>query len=558
MTSASSAAMLSSSLNHLAETWNGAASYGTSGEALTDLFSQTSRGLSRTRLLALLDRAWQSDHLLTMRLIAYVRQVRGGKGERDLGRWSLDWLAEHSPRDLLHNLKHYVDTFGRWGDLVCLTTYASVRKGVFALVAKQLRADADALDRGERSISLAAKWVPSEGKKVGEVYGFNRQLAQHMDLSRKELRQLLTRLRKALDLVETHLAKGTLYQVDYSKTPSVAMNCHGKQGKAFERRDGDRFAAYKAALTKGDAKVNTSALFPHQVVEKYLAFSDYGVAAGGPDELTEAQWRSVLERLTPKERGHLGETLTVVDTSGSMYCGEYGGKTTTKPITVALTLGLLVTEVNPNPAFKDLVLTFHEHPEFHRITGTSLHERVASLAGSRWGGSTNFEATFRLILSKALEYEFSPADMPKTLLVISDMQFNSAGDLTNYQALVKAYEEAGYKVPRLVFWNVNGSTTDFPVTASQADTAMVSGFSIEILRDVLKGEDITPFKVMMRTLERDDYQVITLAPPPAAVAFVEATSVGVAEAAADPSTRETGSGEEGDDLPEPKRAKGGE
>jgi hypothetical protein len=184
-------------------------------------------------------------------------------------------------------------------------------------------------------------------------------------------------------------------------------------------------------------------------------------------------------------------------------------------------------------------LTFHERPEFHRITGTSLHERAASLAGSRWGGSTNFEATFRLILSKALEYKLSPADMPKTLLVISDMQFNSAGHMTNYQALVKAYEEAGYEVPRLVFWNVNGSTTDVPVTASQADTAMISGFSVDILRDVLKGEDITPFKVMMRTLDREDYQVITLAPSLAEVAPVEAASAVVPEVVADPSsTRE--------------------
>jgi hypothetical protein len=160
-------------------------------------------------------------------------------------------------------------------------------------------------------------------------------------------------------------------------------------------------------------------------------------------------------------------------------------------------------------------------------------------------------------LSKALEYEFSPADMPKTLLVISDMQFNSAGDLTNYQALRAAYEEAGYKVPRLVFWNVDGSTTDFPVTASQVDTAMVSGFSIEILRDVLKGEDITPFKVMMRTLSREDYQVITLAPSLAEVAPVEAASAVVPEVVADPSsTREAGTGQEGDDLPEPKRTKG--
>ena len=255
-----------SPLNPAAKTWNGAASHGASGDALTDVFYQTSRGLDKTRLHALLDRAWRSDHLLTMRLVAYVRQVKGGKGERDLGRWSLDWLAEHAPRDLLHNLRHYVETFGRWDDLVYLIKHTAVREGVFALVAKQLRADADALDRGERSISLAAKWVPSEGKKVDEAIGFNLLLSQHMGLSRKELRQLLTRLRKAIDLLETHLAEKTLWKVDYSKVPSVAMNRHGVKGKAFERRDADRFAGYKRALTKGEAKVNTSALFPHQVV----------------------------------------------------------------------------------------------------------------------------------------------------------------------------------------------------------------------------------------------------------------------------------------------------
>jgi len=492
-----------------------------------------------------------------MRLIAYVCQVKGGKGERDLGRWSLDWLAEHSPRDLLHNLRHYVDTFGRWDDLVYLIKHSAVREGVFGLVAEQLRADADALDRIERSISLAAKWAPSEGKKVDEANGFNHLLSQHMRLSRKELRQLLTRLRKAIDLLETHLAEKTVWKVDYSKVPSVAMNRHGKEGKAFERRDADRFAGYKRALTKGETKVNTSALFPHQVVEKYLT---YDGATPHPDELAEAQWRSVLERLTPEERGHLSETLIVVDTSGSMYDGDYGGKTTTKPITVALTLGLLVTEVNPNPALKDLVLTFDTVPEFHQVNGTTLHDRVASLVGSKWGGSTDFEATFHLILSKALEHKLSPADMPKTLLVISDMQFNQAGLLTNYQALVKAYEEAGYKIPRLVFWNVNGSTSDFPVTASQANTAMVSGFSIEILRDVLKDEDTTPFKVMMRTLERDDYEVITLAPPPPA-ATGETTSGANSETApvanpqSVPTSSEVAKEHEGDDFRPVKRAK---
>ena len=506
MSSLFSTSMLSTTQQSApASTWNGALSHGTSGEALTDLFYSTVRGLETDRLRLLLDRAMLSDRLLTLKMIAYVRRVRGGKGERDIGRKSLEWLAERSPRDLVHNLQHYVATFGRWDDLVYLIGNPSVKLEVLDLVAKQLKRDEQELEAGGLSISLAAKWVPSEGKKVDKVNSFNGILASHMGLTRRQMRQLLTRLRKAIDILETHLMTKTLHEVDYSKVPSVAMNRHGKPLKAFPRNDPARFSEYKASLAKGETKVNTDCLFPHQVIESYKHLAS-------ADELLEAQWKSILGRLTKEERGYLSSTLTVIDTSGSM--SSTFQHSSTKPIHVALALGLLVTEINPNPAFKDLIVTFSSTPMFHRVQGQSLYSRINSLQSADWGMSTDFEATFRLILSKAKEFNLSGDDMPKTLLVISDMQFNSAGSLTNYESLQVAYKEAGYQIPKLVFWNVSGSTTDFPVKASEADTAMISGFSIEILKDVLSGEEITPFRVMMRTLNREEYKVISLAPTP--------------------------------------------
>jgi hypothetical protein len=495
-----------------AETWNGAESLASSGESLTNLFFRACRNLDQSHFRDLLNKAWSTDPLLTMRLLAYIRHIKGGKGERQLGRWGLDWLATRSPRDLVHNLRHYVGTFGRWDDLVDLIGHAQVTDRVLELVANQLHEDLDALKQN-RPISLCAKWIPSERKRSDRCNGFNRRLATFMKLSRKELRGVLTQLRKEINLLETHLCEKTLEEVNYSEVPSVAMNRHGKDGHAFPRRDAERFAEYKDQLERGTAKVNTGALYPHQVVEKYLGASvrwGYG-STPETDQLTEAQWKGVLERLTAEERGHLAETLAVVDVSGSMYGGKKDSSPA--PIIVALALGLLVTEMNPNETFKDLVLTFSESPQFHRVEGSTLRDRVANLKGAKWGGSTNFEATFRLILKRAQEFGLQQSMMPRTLLVISDMQFDSAGHLTNYEALRQAYQEAGYEIPKLVFWNVNGSTSDFPVSANQSGTALVSGFSIEILRDVLSGEEITPFRVMMRAVDRPEYRVIERAPP---------------------------------------------
>jgi len=496
-----------------ARTWNGAASHASSGEALTDLFFKSARGLDRERYSELLAAAWRCDALLTLRMIAYIRHIKGGKGERQLGRWALSWLARRSPGDLVHNLHHYVATFGRWDDLVDLIIHPAIADRVLATVAAQLRKDDEALkkedddDDDDNNISLCAKWVPSEGKRNNE---FNRRLARHMRLTHKELRQLLTRLRKRIDLLETHLSDKTLDQVDYSKVPSVAMHRHSKPDKAFLRLDEERFKAWRESLKTGETKVNAGALFPHQVVESYIK-------GGGADPVTEAQWASVRERLTPTQREHLKGCLVLSDVSTSMMSGN------PQPILVSIALGLLISEMNPSEAFRNQVLTFSTNPEFHLVTGSTLLERVRSLSSASWGGSTDFQKCFRLILDKARQFSLRPEEMPTTLIVISDMQFNIAdrrilaeggdGERTNFQAMSEEFRAAGYTMPKLVFWNVNGSTSDFPTPASQANVALISGFSVEILNDVFSGEDITPFRVMMRTLSRPEYAVIERGPP---------------------------------------------
>lgn len=494
--------MLSTNSDELSQTttWNGAISLAQSGEALTDLYYQAARGLTSENLLDLLNKAWAVDHLLTLRMIAYIRDIRGGKGERHLGRCCLLWLAGVSANNLLHNLKHYVGIFGRWDDLVDL--YPVAGDAVLDVVIDQLTIDQRELEAGN-SISMLAKWVPSERSNRE----FNSALAKRGNMTHKQLRQLLARLKAKLDIVETKLTNGQLELIDYSKVPSVAMKRYGKADRVFMTKDAERFAEWKAGLVKGETKVNTTGLYPHEIVKSYMNnvnANTYTVDVPVLDELLEAQWSGLVTRLSPKCIEYLGDCLVLSDVSGSMYAG------TGTAIYVSIALGLMISGLNPNPHFKNMVLTFSEHPKFHHVTGDTLCAKINSLKKAEWGGSTNFQAAYGEILSKAIKFKLKADDMPKTLIVVSDMQFNSADRNTNFQAMQDKYAEAGYNLPRLVFWNVNGSTTDFPVSANQADCAMISGFSVDILQDVLSGEAITPFRVMLRALSRPAYEVIQL------------------------------------------------
>lgn len=478
-------------------TYNGAISLESSGESLTNLYYKSVRGISKSQYIELLNNAWNSDKLSTLKLIAYIRNIRSGKGERDLGKWALEWLSLRSPQNFKHNLKHYLGIFGRWDDACSLDVDNSIFYIICQTIAEQLILDDQSIDK---NISLCAKWIPSEKKQIDKINLFNAKLAEHMCLSRKELRQLLTRLRKKLNLLESKLAEKNIADVDYSKVPSVAMLRHSKKGNAFLRLDKTRFENYKSKLAKGETKVNTGALYSYQIVEQYL-----NGFVNDKDDLLESQWKSILDKLSEQEKRYLSQALCIVDVSGSMFNGN------PSLISVAISLGLMVSEMCPNPSFKHTVLTFSGEPSFYRIEGDSVYQRINSLKRANWGMNTDFEKSYQLILNRAIEFKLTQDQLPTTLIVISDMQFDEASSgKTNFESMKSQFNKHGYKLPNLVFWNVNGSTNDCPISATESNTALISGFSIDILKDVLSGQPITPFSVMMRTINREEYKIISL------------------------------------------------
>lgn len=484
-------------------TWNGARSNATSGNARVDFFYAAARGVDEQRFAELLRASYEEDALHTLKMVAYVRDCRGGKGERSLGRQALEWLAENHPEELKHNLKHYVSEYGRFDDPEALMGTA-LEGDALDLLKLQLQEDLTKLNGAETagedapkvSVSLCAKWIPSENKKLDKKHSMNKKLARRMNLTPAQLRKAyLSPLRKQLDILERRMCAKEWEEINFDKVPSVAMHIHGKPDHAFESHLKDKFLEWKGKLAKGEAKVNAAVLFPHQVVSEYFTRSEV-------DELLEAQWKVLVEQAA--QMGDLSKTLVLSDVSGSM---------SGRPMEVSIALGLMVSSLGQDD-FKDLVLTFESKPKFHHVVGETLFDRVRCLRDAPWGGSTDFAAAFREILRVAKSAKLTEDQMPQRLIVISDMQFNHADDNfdTNFAVLKRDFREAGYDVPQLVFWNVNGSASDFPVHSGEANVALVSGFSTAILKSVLTGEELTPLQTVLNVVLDERYDRIALPP----------------------------------------------
>ncbi|TMW63956.1 hypothetical protein Poli38472_014661 [Pythium oligandrum] len=490
-------------------TWNGAVSHATTGTARVDFFYGSVRDVEKERFLTMLDASYAEDALHTLKMVAYLRDCRGGKGERDLGRQALEHLAKTHPKEISHNLKHYVGEFGRFDDPMALMN-TPAEQDALELLKQQLLADLAVLKTDEdvvdeekkslKSISLCAKWIPSEKKALDKKLQMNKKLSRHMGITPAELRKTyLSPLRKRLGILERLMCAKEWEAIDFNAVPSNAMHIHGKPEHAFQRHQAERFAEWKGNLKKedSDAKVNAKVLFPHQIVGQYMA---YGCKEADP--LLEAQWDVLVEEA--KTMGDFSKTLVLSDVSGSMAGWR---------MEVSIALGLIISSLAQD-AYKDLVLTFETDSKFHHVQGETLFERVKHLAKAPWGGSTNFTSAFRAVLKLAKEANLTSEQMPTRLVVISDMQFNSADNNfeTNYEVLRKDFEDAGYKVPQVVFWNLNGSTRDVPVTSDQANVSLISGFSTAMIKSVLFGEEITPLQTVLNVVTDPRYDVITLPP----------------------------------------------
>ena len=181
-----------------------------------------------------------------------------------------------------------------------------------------------------------------------------------------------------------------------------------------------------------------------------------------------------------------------------------------QPILVSVSLAIYFAERNVGP-FKDTFITFSEHPSLQRIVGQTIAEKVRGLNRSGWDMNTNIQAAFDLILNTAKQYNIKADDMPTSLYIISDMQYDAASSgQTNFEVIKQKYANAGYVMPRLIFWNVNAIGKDSPVTVNDQGVCLVSGCSPSILKSVLSAKTFTPADVMLETLNKPRYDVVTV------------------------------------------------
>lgn len=455
-----------------ARTQNGMKALASTLSNTTDLFFKigASRGKNITTQF---ERAYQEDRELALRVAQWARDARGGAGERELFRQVLKFLEKNYKDELLATrILRNTAEIGRWDDLLVFED-SEVKSVAYDLIR-------EALEAGN---GLCAKWMPRKGPQAAE-------LREHFGWSPKFYRKRLVELTK---VVETAMCAKEFDSINFSHVPSLAMS---RYSKAFGRNAPDAFTAYKEALKKGDpkvAKVNAGAVYPYDILKN---------VQHGDSALADEQWKAL-----PNFMGD-AMVLPLVDVSGSMTArvGGTGKGVELTCLDVAISLGMYCADKNTGP-FKDLFLTFSSKPKFEHLKGT-LSQKYRQMSRANWEMSTNLHGAFSEILRVAVSNKVAAEDMPQTLLIMSDMQFNSCTRYDNsaIEMIRRKYEDAGYTVPNVVFWNLN-AYDNVPVRYDEKGVALVSGFSPAIMKAVLAAdmEAMTPEAVMKKAVMSDRY-----------------------------------------------------
>lgn len=472
-------------------TENGAVTKRTTGSDCLDLFSRIG-GMRKAEDNEIIDcfiRAYCEDPDSAVKLLFYARDVRGGLGERRVFRIILRWLAETHPESVLRNIQ-YIAEFGRYDDLIVLLG-TNCEAAAAALIKEQLEKDIEAL-KADGDVSLLAKWLPSVNTSNKEAVLAGKKLAKLLGLNEATYRKTLSALRAQIKIIENNLREKK-YDFEYEKQPSKALF---KYRAAFIRNDNERYTDYLDRVSRGEAKMNTGTLMPYEIVETALNKMNTMNA----DEKTAVN--TTWEKL--EDFGGDENMLAVVDNSGSMYCWNQP-----TPASVALSLGLYFAERNKG-AFANHFITFSETPQMIEIKGDTFVDKLSYIITFDEIADTNIEAVFRLVLDTALKYKVPQSELPSKLVIISDMEFNycveNAG-LTNFENARKMFEENGYKLPDVIFWNVASRNRQQPVTMNEQGAALVSGCTPRLF-SMIAGGEMTPMKLMLEILRSDRYKDI--------------------------------------------------
>ena len=468
-------------------TENGAVTLRSTGSECLNLFATIGalRSQPDTEIETRFTRAYAENPDSAMKILFYARDIRGGLGERSVFRTILRWLAENEKPSLLRNLP-FIAEFGRWDDILVLLDTPACPEAEEVLH-RQFLADMQALESGEQ-VSLLGKWLPSVNASNKETVRKAKKLARTFGLNDAQYRKALSALRAKIRIIENNLREED-YTFNYEEQPSKAMF---KYRKAFMRNDEKRYKAFMKRVKLGEAVLHTGTLMPYEIVA-----ATYG-AKEKERETLDVTWNA-LEDFTNNENA-----LVVADGSASMYW--YGNP---KPAMVAQSLAIYFAERN-HGVFHNHFITFSRRPQLVEIKGKDIVEKVRFCRPFSDATNTNLQAVFELILQAAVENHVPQKDLPTTLYIVSDMEFDSCttnASQSNFDFAKALYRRHGYRLPKVVFWNVQSRNRQQPVRMDERGVALVSGCTARIFSQVMSGE-VDPYTNMKNVIDGERYAMI--------------------------------------------------
>lgn len=501
-------------------TENGLDALNTAFDANLDLFATIGalRSRSDEEIANKFMKAYTEQPLTAMKILFYARDIEEGLGERRVFRIGLKWLALNRTKDVIANIDN-IAKFGRYDDLYELVD-TPAEKAMFNAIKAQIVKDVEGMAAGKQ-ISLLAKWLKSVNTSSKESVRLGKLTAKGLDMSERMYRKTLSTMRSYIDVLEKKMSKNEWSIIDFNTVPGGAMK---KYLTAFHKHEEERFAEYLDALKTGkkitvtkadgtvvekDAKINTKHLYPYEIIEKYMPYGLRHTNTVQPE--LEAMWNGLKDWIG----GTASNIIVVADTSGSMNG---------RPMATSIGLGTYFAERNQGP-FHNKYMTFASKPSWITLKdGMTLADKlnvVPSICDN-----TNLEAAFDLILKVGVDNKLTQDDMPKSLVIITDMEFDScvvdnttapgsmwnctATKMTFYDKMKAKYTAKGYDLPEIVFWNASARQDTMHATKNTPHVRMVSGQATSVFKSLIDGKTHTPYEFMLEVVFASRYDSVVL------------------------------------------------
>lgn len=489
-------------------TENGAITHKSTLNSLLDMFAMGGayRNRSDEDVILLFKNALAEDEVHALKCLFYLRDVRGGQGERRFFKVCMKWLANEHPEIARRNLKS-IPEYGRWDDLYIFVG-TPLEQDALDFMKNQLALDILSLEKPNQGISLLGKWLKSCNASSKETKRLGNITRIAFGMTQKEYRKMLAELRDRINIVEKLMSENRWDEIEFDKIPSKAGLIYKN---AFARRD-IIAQKYETFANDKSTTVNAKTLYPQEIAAKAFRNSDSYPSVD----------RAMLQKYWDNLPNYYGDRkengIAVVDVSGSMNG---------TPLEAAVSLGAYIADKAHGP-FANHFITFSANPELVQFYGVDIVDKFKRCRKADWEMNTNIEKVFDLLLSTALKNKTPQEDMPERLYIFSDMEFDKCvtcgespahgwhgwGYRANYlnrnsidtliETISKKWLDYGYKMPSIVFWNLDARQNNIPAIGD--GFSYVSGFAPVMIEQILSGKD--GIALMLEKLDSERYAAI--------------------------------------------------